>query len=46
METQPQKRVNALIEQLKTTDKIHLKQAAQMLAVSEMTISRDLSNQS
>lgn len=46
METQPQKRVNALIEQLKTTDKIHLKQAAQMLAVSEMTIRRDLSNQS
>lgn len=45
METQPQKRVNTLIEYLKSTDKIHLKDAAQMLAVSEMTVRRDISNQ-
>ena len=46
METQPKKRVNALIEHLKIIDKIHLKQAAQMLGVSEMTIRRDLNNHS
>jgi DeoR family transcriptional regulator, deoxyribose operon repressor len=44
METQPQKRINELLEILKTTDKIHLKQAAERLAVSEMTIRRDLNN--
>ncbi|MCO6553235.1 MAG: DNA-binding transcriptional repressor DeoR [Gilliamella sp.] len=44
METQSQKRVNDLIQLLKKTDKIHLKQAAKLLAVSEMTIRRDLSN--
>ncbi|MCT6867284.1 MAG: DeoR family transcriptional regulator, partial [Gilliamella apicola] len=44
MQSQPQKRVNALIELLKTMDKIHLKDAAQLLAVSEMTIRRDLNH--
>ncbi|MWN31856.1 MULTISPECIES: DNA-binding transcriptional repressor DeoR [unclassified Gilliamella] len=44
METQSQKRVNDLIQLLKKTDKIHLKDAAKLLAVSEMTIRRDLSN--
>lgn len=44
METQPQKRINGLIEILKTTDKIHLKEAAERLAVSEMTIRRDINN--
>ncbi|NUF48943.1 DNA-binding transcriptional repressor DeoR [Gilliamella sp. ESL0250] len=44
METQSQKRINDLIQILKKTDKIHLKEAAKLLAVSEMTIRRDLSN--
>ncbi|OCG19881.1 MULTISPECIES: DNA-binding transcriptional repressor DeoR [unclassified Gilliamella] len=44
METQSQKRVNDLIQLLKKTDKIHLKEAAKLLAVSEMTIRRDLNN--
>lgn len=44
METQSQKRVNDLIQLLKKTDKIHLKDAAKLLAVSEMTIRRDLSH--
>jgi DeoR family transcriptional regulator, deoxyribose operon repressor len=44
METQSQKRINDLIQILKKTDKIHLKEAAKLLAVSEMTIRRDLNN--
>ena len=44
METQRQKRINELLEILKNTDKIHLKAAAEKLAVSEMTIRRDLNN--
>lgn len=46
MVTQPQKRVDELTKILKTTDKIHLKEAAEILAVSEMTIRRDINSQS
>lgn len=41
---QQQDRINKLAQILKTTDRIHLKDAANMLNVSEMTIRRDLSN--
>lgn len=43
METKQKERIRRLTESLKRTDKIHLKDAARMLEVSEMTIRRDLS---
>ncbi|MGF6560995.1 DNA-binding transcriptional repressor DeoR [Erwinia aphidicola] len=42
METRRDERINKLAQALKGTDKIHLKEAAQLLGVSEMTIRRDL----
>lgn len=45
METRSSERVNKLAQALKRTDKIHLKEAAQLLGVSEMTIRRDLNEQ-
>ncbi|WP_437612943.1 DNA-binding transcriptional repressor DeoR [Erwinia sp. V71] len=44
METRRDERINKLAQALKRTDKIHLKDAAQLLDVSEMTIRRDLSD--
>lgn len=41
---QQQDRINKLTQALKLTDKIHLKDAAIMLDVSEMTIRRDLND--
>lgn len=43
METRREERINRLIQVLKRSDKIHLKEAAALLGVSEMTIRRDLS---
>lgn len=43
METRRDERISQLAQALKRSDKIHLKQAAQLLGVSEMTIRRDLS---
>lgn len=43
METRRDERINKLAQALKRTDKLHLKEAAQLLGVSEMTIRRDLS---
>ncbi|MFC0229247.1 DNA-binding transcriptional repressor DeoR [Serratia aquatilis] len=43
METRRDERINLLAQALKRSDKIHLKEAAQLLGVSEMTIRRDLS---
>lgn len=45
METRSIDRVKKLELALQRTDKIHLKEAAQMLGVSEMTVRRDLSEQ-
>ncbi|WP_168397239.1 DNA-binding transcriptional repressor DeoR [Erwinia amylovora] len=42
METRRDKRINRLAQALKRLDKMHLKEAARLLAVSEMTIRRDL----
>ncbi|HAZ7607546.1 DeoR family transcriptional regulator, partial [Escherichia coli] len=42
METKQKERIRRLIEILKKTDRIHLKDAARMLEVSVMTIRRDL----
>lgn len=42
METRRDKRINMLSQAVQRTAKIHLKEAAQMLGVSEMTIRRDL----
>lgn len=42
METRREERINKLAQALKRTDKLHLKQAAQLLGVSEMTVRRDL----
>ncbi|AHG21903.1 transcriptional regulator [Chania multitudinisentens RB-25] len=42
METRRAERINQLVQALKRSDKIHLKQAATLLGVSEMTIRRDL----
>ncbi|MBP2152723.1 DNA-binding transcriptional repressor DeoR [Erwinia rhapontici] len=44
METRRDERINKLAQALKRTDKIHLKEAAHLLGVSEMTIRRDLSS--
>jgi len=43
METRREERINKLITALKREDKLHLKDAAVLLGVSEMTIRRDLS---
>lgn len=43
METRREGRINRLVQALKRADKIHLKEAAVLLGVSEMTIRRDLS---
>ncbi|WP_213993517.1 DNA-binding transcriptional repressor DeoR [Sodalis sp. dw_96] len=43
METRREDRINKLVQALKREDKIHLKDAAVLLGVSEMTIRRDLS---
>jgi len=43
METRRDERIQKLTLALKRTDKLHLKDAAQLLGVSEMTIRRDLS---
>lgn len=42
METRREERINRLAQVLKKTDKLHLKQAATLLGVSEMTVRRDL----
>ena len=42
METRRDERIHKLAQALKRTDKLHLKDAAQLLGVSEMTIRRDL----
>ncbi|WJV55495.1 DNA-binding transcriptional repressor DeoR [Pectobacteriaceae bacterium CE90] len=42
METRREKRINKLAQALKKADKLHLKDAAQLLGVSEMTVRRDL----
>jgi DeoR family deoxyribose operon repressor len=43
METRREERINRLVQVLKRSDKIHLKEASALLGVSEMTIRRDLS---
>ncbi|QCR35804.1 DNA-binding transcriptional repressor DeoR [Nissabacter sp. SGAir0207] len=45
METRREERIQRLVQALKRSDKIHLKEAAALLGVSEMTIRRDLSAQ-
>ncbi|MBP2169661.1 DeoR family deoxyribose operon repressor [Erwinia toletana] len=45
METRRDERVNKLAHALKRIDKLHLKDAARLLGVSEMTIRRDLNEQ-
>ncbi|PVZ87171.1 DNA-binding transcriptional repressor DeoR [Serratia sp. S1B] len=45
METPRETRINQLTQALKRADKIHLKEAAILLGVSEMTIRRDLSSE-
>lgn len=42
METKRDERLGLLLQALKRTDKLHLKEAAALLGVSEMTIRRDL----
>jgi DeoR family deoxyribose operon repressor len=42
METRRDERISQLIQALKRRDKLHLKEAAALLGVSEMTIRRDL----
>ncbi|WP_075182398.1 DNA-binding transcriptional repressor DeoR [Pantoea sp. 1.19] len=44
METRRDDRIHRLALALKRTDKLHLKEAARLLGVSEMTIRRDLSD--
>ncbi|MBS0847913.1 DNA-binding transcriptional repressor DeoR [Citrobacter sp. JGM124] len=44
METRRNSRMTRLMQELKQNDKIHLKDAAGLLGVSEMTIRRDLSD--
>lgn len=43
MENRREERITKLAQALKRVDKLHLKEAAQLLGVSEMTIRRDLS---
>ncbi|AIR06835.1 MULTISPECIES: DNA-binding transcriptional repressor DeoR [Cedecea] len=45
METRRDERINRLLQALKRSDKIHLKEASQLLGVSEMTIRRDLNSE-
>lgn len=42
METRREERIGQLLQALKRSDKLHLKEAATLLGVSEMTIRRDL----
>lgn len=44
METRRDERISQLVQALKRSDKLHLKEAAALLGVSEMTIRRDLSS--
>lgn len=44
METRRNGRITCLMQALKQADKIHLKDAAELLGVSEMTVRRDLSD--
>lgn len=44
METRRDERISKLAQLLKRTDKLHLREAARQLGVSEMTIRRDLSD--
>jgi len=46
METRRDDRISQLIQALKRSDKLHLKEAASLLGVSEMTIRRDLNTHS
>lgn len=46
MEMRREERINRLRQSLKRTDKLHLKDAAALLGVSEMTVRRDLSAES
>ena len=46
METRREERIGQLLQELKRSDKLHLKDAAALLGVSEMTIRRDLNNHS
>ncbi|MTH47642.1 DNA-binding transcriptional repressor DeoR [Intestinirhabdus alba] len=46
METRRDERINQLLQALKRSDKLHLKEAAALLGVSEMTIRRDLNSNS
>ncbi len=46
METRHEERIGQLLQELKRSDKLHLKDAAALLGVSEMTIRRDLNNHS
>lgn len=46
METRREERINKLAQALKSSDKLHLKDAAQLLGVSEMTVRRDLNAES
>ncbi|WP_297197326.1 DNA-binding transcriptional repressor DeoR [uncultured Pluralibacter sp.] len=44
METRRDERIGQLVQALKVSDKLHLKEAAALLGVSEMTIRRDLNS--
>ncbi len=46
MGTRREERIGQLLQELKRSDKLHLKDAAALLGVSEMTIRRDLNNHS
>ena len=46
METRRDERIGQLLQALKRSDKLHLKEAATLLGVSEMTIRRDMNNKS
>ena len=46
METRRDDRIAQLLQALKRSDKLHLKEAATLLGVSEMTIRRDLNGHS
>lgn len=46
METRRDDRIAQLLQALKRSDKLHLKEAATLLGVSEMTIRRDLNSDS
>jgi DeoR family deoxyribose operon repressor len=46
METRRDDRIAQLLQALKRSDKLHLKEAANLLGVSEMTIRRDLNSES